>query len=868
MRQFFRNSRPSYLSVLRYSLFSSGVQKGSDAVLDFPKARVLSRMSIALLVMLGSAPVALSAQELFQVSYQGRSIQCAVTGDGSMISGRMKNGRFIKDPQPKKLQKKIKRAKKLGDKAKVKKLKTKSKRIKSWIAACIEGHASSNGPGNPGTEIPPPAPGNFSQALAVIKNHCVSCHLNSHAPWDALNSESAWLDARAFNGTLLINQSDLGNSLLLQRTRFYGGTNSTMPQPNLNSASAFSVSDFVAIRDWILSIGGGPPGTVPPEPTPPLPTERSGNELSSAELFQCSGSPEPSPMRYRRMDEKEWTASLGLYGSDAQHNPLVANPNHKYSTYSAGETLNPTLLEQYLNYLPFTRTGWVIGSTSSNVPRPPEHACMIAIPPPSTTCITNFLQVYLKNFVLFRPPTPDELSRLVTFAQQEVAAGDRTTEEGRSAVMQQITSAAWLMTPALFRSEVGSGQDLGGGVKQLSNEELGKALAFTLTDQGPGAPSYMQTARVHPPLPRIQMIEDAVDDGTIGSPATLDALVAANFAGIDPNRESHYSEYWLGEKIERFFREWLEIDSLPTTFHDAAAATSAQAGPGVEGDYSQGKKIDPYYGDEIGYGQQLIEMIARIVNDDEQVIANLFTSPHFYLPSNQDSPYFGTPQYVYGVTYDIAPNRAARWRDLGTIRKGVLGHPAWLASHGANFENGPSAVIRGKFIREKILCQDIPDTPVTVDASFPPSTAHLSARQRLELSTGSAYCQSCHGLMNNLGLAFERYNHAGFVRQSDHGSNPSGAGAITFTGDSSLDGPVASDFELGERFAQSPLVEQCVIRQTFRFFMGRPEKLADACTLVVMRDAYQQSNGSMKAMVQALIKSPAFLMRKQSEAEE
>ncbi|MGV3623875.1 MAG: hypothetical protein ACO1OB_23865, partial [Archangium sp.] len=54
------------------------------------------------------------------------------------------------------------------------------------------------------------------------------------------------------------------------------------------------------------------------------------------------------------------------------------------------------------------------------------------------------------------------------------------------------------------------------------------------------------------------------------------------------------------------------------------------------------------------------------------------------------------------------PLHELRWKTLpANERSGVLTHPAWLAAHGANAENGPSAVVRGYWIREHLFCESV-----------------------------------------------------------------------------------------------------------------------------------------------------------------
>src|SRR4029077_891270 len=70
-------------------------------------------------------------------------------------------------------------------------------------------------------------------------------------------------------------------------------------------------------------------------------------------------------------------------------------------------------------------------------------------------------------------------------------------------------------------------------------------------------------------------------------------------------------------------------------------------------------------------------------------------------------------------------------------RSGVLTHPAWLNAHGNNFQDDPSLVHRGKWVREKLLCETVPGLElVMVQAKLGVRGPTLSARDRVEAATG------------------------------------------------------------------------------------------------------------------------------------
>ncbi|MEM7559298.1 MAG: DUF1588 domain-containing protein, partial [Planctomycetota bacterium] len=222
-------------------------------------------------------------------------------------------------------------------------------------------------------------------------------------------------------------------------------------------------------------------------------------------------------------------------------------------------------------------------------------------------------------------------------------------------------------------------------------------------------------------------------------------------------------------------------------------------------------------------------------------------------------------------------------------RKGLLTHPAWLMAHAQNTETDP--VIRGKWVREKLLAGTIPDVPITVDASIP-EDHHRTLRERLASATETDYCWKCHQQMNPLGYAFEIYDDFGRFRLEESLEHPdnlikegpeqrgdhlvdtrdtfktspvNSKGFLEGTGDSSLDGEVRDAMELAERLGRSERVRQSIIRHAFRYFMGRNETLSDSKTLIDAEQAYLESEGSFDAVIVSLLTSDSFIYRKAVE---
>lgn len=194
-------------------------------------------------------------------------------------------------------------------------------------------------------------------------------------------------------------------------------------------------------------------------------------------------------------------------------------------------------------------------------------------------------------------------------------------------------------------------------------------------------------------------------------------------------------------------------------------------------------------------------------------------------------------------------------------RLGILTHPAWLVAHSDAMDN--HAILRGRWIRERLLGDAVPDIPITVDAKLP-DEPQSTLRHRMRV-TQEKECWRCHQKMDPLGLPFEMYNQLGIIRDrnpsNNWGQKVDTSGDIILSGDPALDGPVQSPMEMVKKLAASERVNQVFVRHVFRFWMGRNETINDAPILQDAYKAYRESNGSMKALLTSLLTSDAFLYR-------
>lgn len=221
----------------------------------------------------------------------------------------------------------------------------------------------------------------------------------------------------------------------------------------------------------------------------------------------------------------------------------------------------------------------------------------------------------------------------------------------------------------------------------------------------------------------------------------------------------------------------------------------------------------------------------------------------------------GTPEYARVSRRSFGAGSMKPERRSTTVpadqRLGILTHPAWLVSHSDAMDN--HAILRGRWVQERLLGGGIPDVPITVDAMLPDEPG-TTLRERMRV-TRENYCWQCHKKMDPLGLPFEMFNHVGLYREFELQKPVDTSGEIIDSGDPSLDGKVSNAIELIQKLAQSERTEQVFVRHVFRFWMGRNETLNDAPVLQDAHRAYKNSGGSMNALLVSLLTSDAFLYR-------
>jgi hypothetical protein len=197
-------------------------------------------------------------------------------------------------------------------------------------------------------------------------------------------------------------------------------------------------------------------------------------------------------------------------------------------------------------------------------------------------------------------------------------------------------------------------------------------------------------------------------------------------------------------------------------------------------------------------------------------------------------------------------------------RSGLLTQPALLALLAHSDQSAP--VLRGVFVRERLMCIEIVPPPPGVNAVPPPVDPGATTRERFAQHTADPVCAQCHKLIDGLGFGLERYDQFGRYRAEEHGLPVDESGEVVGTDDAELDGPYVGARELSLRLAASERVRDCLADNFYRFAMGRVETDADLCSMDQVKTRFAESGGSFTELFVAVTLSDAFRYRAALEA--
>ncbi len=279
-----------------------------------------------------------------------------------------------------------------------------------------------------------------------------------------------------------------------------------------------------------------------------------------------------------------------------------------------------------------------------------------------------------------------------------------------------------------------------------------------------------------------------------------------------------------------------------------------------------------------GFGEFTPELAVAMAEETRTLLHHLVWNDRSFMEALTADYSFLTSELasLYGVPAPDGQFEMARF-PAGSDRAGLLGQGTFLASTAGPTATSPTA--RGIFVRERLLCQHVPPPPPGVITTLPDPLVDAPPKGRRQLMNEhveNPSCASCHRLMDPIGFGFEHFDAIGKWRDKEMIQMPRPAGGGDGGGrggpppvpvDINAQGEIAglpnSTFsgarELGAILAESPVCQECIVRQMFRYSYGRLETSADEKTIDDLFARFKGSGFRFKDLLIALVQSPEFL---------
>lgn len=361
----------------------------------------------------------------------------------------------------------------------------------------------------------------------------------------------------------------------------------------------------------------------------------------------------------------------------------------------------------------------------------------------------------------------------------------------------------------LYRAEVGEPDTDGDGVVALTGPEIATRLSYLIWNSGPD--------------------DILVAAGETGVLSTAEGIRSQVLRMLDDPR-SH-------EAVLHFHRQWLELTKLNDTYKDTELFPEFDEALKARLKEETERFIDHVVWDGEGDLTTLLSASYSII---DPMLAEHYGAEYPETPPGQRPGFTKVP---------LDPEQRA-----GLFTQGAI------MSVQAKY-NQTSPVLRGKFVREQMLCQHLAPPPANINITPPDLDPNLTTRERFRQHSDSTECSGCHKKMDPLGLTFEHYDPLGRWRDDESPTLPiDSSGEILFTWD--VDGPVANAVEMAKRLATSEEVQQCYATQWFRYTHGRDAGFADECNVFDLMQAFKASGWNIKALIVALTQTEAFRYRK------
>ncbi|MDX2145566.1 MAG: DUF1588 domain-containing protein [Rhodospirillaceae bacterium] len=209
-----------------------------------------------------------------------------------------------------------------------------------------------------------------------------------------------------------------------------------------------------------------------------------------------------------------------------------------------------------------------------------------------------------------------------------------------------------------------------------------------------------------------------------------------------------------------------------------------------------------------------------------------------------------------GLVYRVPAVNPGGWTPFtfpeGDPRAGIQTQLSFVALHSHPGKSSPT--LRGKAIRELLLCQKIPDPPSTVnfDQFNDPNSPNKTARARLDAHSTDPACAGCHKLMDPIGLALENFDGAGQLRQTENGEPIDTSGELNGM-------PFKDGLGLAQALRADPAAPSCVVNRLYAYAVGRAVEKTERPLITYLEKSFEADEYRFPELVRRVATSRAFM---------
>ena len=381
-------------------------------------------------------------------------------------------------------------------------------------------------------------------------------------------------------------------------------------------------------------------------------------------------------------------------------------------------------------------------------------------------------------------------------AELQAIYADKERRSGHARAIQLVVAAILASPKFLYRLEPADG---GTKTRPLTGFEVATRLAYFIWASTPDTE-----------------LLDAAAAGTLQAPE-----------GVERAARRLLSDPRAVDGIRSFHRQWLELRVLDTESKDPV--------------------LYPAFTPELRAAmvEETLRFAAHAVLDGGDGIAALLTAKRSYVNAPLAKLYgVPAPPGDGFVLVDLPPRE----------RSGLLTQASVMTVLAGAEEASP--ILRGKFVREKVLCETIRPPPADVDIRPPRFDPTKTKKERFAQHRTDPSCAFCHDSMDPTGFGFEHYDAVGAWRTVDGAFPVDATGVLSRTDDA--DGPFDGAVALAARLAASTQVRRCLATQWFRAAMGRGERPEDTASREAAYQAFARAGFDVRELIVAIATGDAF----------